>query len=146
MSQSNGLHAYGSTLEVSADGVSYSAVAEVALINFPKEKVKEAKATHLLSDNAAEEKKPGMSATDDAKFMLNFTKAQLNTLKGYRRVTKYWRISAPLDAGETVPSRWWWVGFWKELGPEKFDPDDSTVIQVSLTVAVSGIINYTPGA
>src|SRR5580765_7490368 len=99
MSDSQGLHAYGSKVEVSDDGLSYTAIAEVADIDPPKEKVKEAKATHLLSPNAAAEKKPGISETGNSKIMLNFTKAQFATCKGWRRLMKYFRISAPVDAG-----------------------------------------------
>lgn len=143
---SSGLHPYGSKIEVSDDGNSWNAIAEVADIDPPDETVIEAKATHLLSDNAAKEKKPGISETGDCKFMLNFTKAQFNTFKGYRRLMKFWRISHPLDVGETTPTRYVFQGFWKRLGTQKLDPEATQVIQAAVEIAVTGIITYTQGA
>jgi len=146
MAASAGLHPYGSKVEVSDDGNSWNAIAEISDIDPPDEQVMEAKATHLTSDNAAKEKKPGLSETGDLKFTLNFTKAQFTTFKGYRRLMKFWRVSAPLDTGETNPSRWVFQGFWKRLGNQKLDPEATQVIQCSVEVAVTGIITYTAGA
>lgn len=147
MAASTGLHPYGSTIEISNDGISgWVLVAEVADIDPPDDQVMEAKATHLTSDNAAKEKKPGLSEVGDCKIAMNFTKAQFTTLKSYRRLMKFWRISMPLDTGETTPSRDLFQGFWKRLGKQKLDPEATQVIQATMEIAVTGIITYTAGA
>src|SRR4051794_8226624 len=126
MPGTTGLHATGAILETSPDNITYTAVAEVASMTPPLEKVMKAKATHLLSPNATKEHVPGLVEIEDAKVALNFKKSVFNSFaNSWRRVRQYWRISAPLDAGETTPSRLYWYGFWTSNALGKLDPEDS---------------------
>jgi hypothetical protein len=135
MAASAALHAYGAKVEVSDDGNTYNPIAEISDCDPPNWLVNEAKATHLLSDDAMTESKPGIGKTDTGKLKLNFTKAQLNTFLGYFRLIKFWRFSLPLDVGETTPSRLVMIGYWTKLGMGKWDPEATQVIdcEVELT-------------
>lgn len=146
MSASSGLHAYGSKLQVSADDVTYTDIGEVVDIDPPAEVVNAAKATHLQSDNAAKENKPGLGETDKLTANINFVKAQFNTLKGYYRTTKYWKVVAPLDTGEATASSLKGQGFISRIKMGKLDPEDQTVIQAMIEITPTGRWTFTSGS
>lgn len=148
MSASSGIHAYGAILEYSTDsGSTYNSAGEIVDCDPPPETVAEAEATHLLSDNAARERKPGLSNTDKMKATLNFVGSQYSALKTQRRVSLTWRITLPKTAAQaTNGDRFTFTGFWTSLHPTKLDPKDEKVIQANLEVSVSGIVTYAAGS
>lgn len=122
MAASAGTHSYGSDLAYSdtlGGGGSFTSVAEVCDISADGPTVGSTKFTHLKSDNAAHEYKPGLIEGGELTFTVNHIKAVRNTLMGFLRVMKSWKVTDP-DGGFTTCD-----GFITSLG--KKNPEDDRV-------------------
>jgi hypothetical protein len=137
-------HTYGTVLQVDATGGgTYADVAEVIDIMGPKVTVSSVKTTHLTSANAFHEKIPGLGDAGQLTFNLRFHKTQFNTLYGYLRSTKDWRVKLPLIDSEATNSRWDADGFIVEIGTEM--PEDDKII-APVTIELTGKPTFTAGA
>lgn len=147
MAVSTGRHAGGGfDVKVSEDGVTYATIGEVVDAQPPEWLVKEAKATHSASPDNMTETKPGLGDTSKGMVTLNFTENELEAMLALFRVLRYWRITYPLDTGQSNPARIDWRGYWTKLGGMKQDPDDANLIQVSVEFTrSSGKPTFTKG-
>jgi hypothetical protein len=148
MPATSAVHTYTTTLEVNdnGDGSTFVAIAEVREIKGPERLVGVVKATNLNSPNATLEKLPGMIDPGKLTATLAFTKAQYNTLLGYIRVVKLWRISWPLAGAETTPSRVKGNGFIVKLGNTFADAEQNEVALCELEIELTGPLTFTLGS
>jgi hypothetical protein len=99
MAASSGVHSYGATLGYGDATNSFTTLSETVDINFDGLTVNKTKFTHLNSDNATHEYKPGLGDPGSIACTMNYDKTTFNTLVGFYRTVKYWRITAP-DGGK----------------------------------------------
>lgn len=81
----------GAKLQVDISSV-YTDVVEIVSIDGPQIQVGDVDVTHLQSPNQFREFLPGLGDGGVLNMEANYTKAQMNTLYGFLRVTKPWRI------------------------------------------------------
>lgn len=128
MAASSGVHSYGSTLGYAdTSGGSYTSVGEVIDIDHSWNPAKATKFTHLNSDNAANEYKPGLAEPGTMKATVNYTKTAYNACYGLYRSLKYWKITSP-DSGNMII-----YGFITDMSNPH--PDDD---RVTFTVTIQG--------
>lgn len=101
MAASSGVHSYGATLAYGDATNSFTTLSETVDINFDGLTVNKTKFTHLNSDNATHEYKPGLGDPGSIACTMNYTKTAYNTLVGFYRTVKYWKITAP-DGGNMI--------------------------------------------
>lgn len=130
MPDSTGKHAYGAYLQYGTDGISYSANLEVVMCNVPARKRNAAKATHLESTDGYKENRPGIKEVTPFRATLNFRDDQFQALETHFEAGTmlYVRFSYPLESGQTTPDRDVVKMFISELGEQKLDPEDTSVI------------------
>lgn len=134
-------HTYGTVLQVDTGG--FADVAEVVDIMGPDITVNAVKTTHLTSANAFHEHIPGLGEAGEITFNLRFGKAQFNTIYGYIRTTKTWRIKFPLIDTESSNTRWDANAFITKIGTEM--PEDDKIV-APVTLKVTGKPTFTPGS
>lgn len=128
MAVSSGTHSYGSTLGyATTSGGSYTSVGEVIDVEHSWNPAKAVKFTHLNSDNAANEYKPGLIEPGTMKATVNYNKTDYNALYGLRRTLRYWKVTSP-DSGNMYI-----YGFITDLSNPH--PDDD---RVTFTVTIQG--------
>jgi hypothetical protein len=144
----NAVHSYGAKFQSNDndDGSTFVDCAEVISIKGPGIKIGTVKATHLQSPNAALEKKPGMIDGGTVTAECSFTKAQLAKFYGYIRITKNWRVLAPLLAGESTPTMWGASGHITEYGNEYPDPESNSRVAMTFIIDITGKPVLTQGA
>src|SRR5437868_173042 len=118
MGASLGTHSYSTNFGIDpAGGTTYVNLAEVVDDNGPDIAVGSTKFTHLNSDNAFHEYKPGLGEGGNLSLKLNFAKAQFNTLLGYLRTAGMaWKITYPLVGAEVTASKLEGKGHLAKLG------------------------------
>lgn len=87
-----GVLAAGSYFSYESGGV-YTALAEVMDISGPNGTVGDVDITHLLSSNVAKDYIPGFHDGGTVSFTMRFNAANLATMYGFIRSSKYWRIT-----------------------------------------------------
>src|SRR5687767_1733865 len=108
---------FGTVLSHSADGVSYTDLSEVLQeTTGPGVEVDSVECTNMDSPDGFREYKPGLGGGGEVSVTCLYTEALLNTLYGFARTTKYWRITYPGS------SKWEFQGFFTSLEPS--DPLD----------------------
>lgn len=150
MSESAGKHAYGSYLEYSTDGNTWNnGHIEVQMVNQPAIKRAAVRATHLESPGAMKETRAGIGEVTPFKATCTYTATIYNTLKGFvdNRTYLYWRISHPLESGQSTPDRDVIYGWVSEIGEVKLDPEDTNIEVFDLEITNrSGTPAFTPGS
>lgn len=136
---------YGSVFNIgttASGSTSYSAVAEIATINFGGFTVPEVSVTHLQSPNAMEESIPGLLKPGTIELTGNFTadasQQNLTTL-GQNRTIFPWQITSPLQSGKTYTLSG--NGFISKLQKGPFDATKK--VDFSATIQVSGVFTET---
>lgn len=123
----------GAKIQVDISGT-YTDIAEVVSIGGPDITVGDVDVTHLQSANAAKEFIAGLLDGGAVTMEANFTAAQYNTLYGFARSTKSWRIT--LSNG----SKFDFSGHWNALGMQ--NPLEEEV-QMPFTIKVTGKPTFT---
>ena len=131
MAASVGQHSYTSTLGYGADSVTISTITNLTdLIDADADgfKIGETKITHIASPNGFHEYTPGFGDGGTLSCTINFDKTTYNTLTGFARAIKWWKLAAP-DGGN-LSCR----GFITEL-PFKVPDDDriTGTVKIKLT-------------
>lgn len=139
MAASSGISGFGVTLSISdTSGGSYTAVGEILGVTGPGISMDPVELTHASSDNGFRERVSGLADAGEITFDINFVKAQMTTLYGYIRTTKWWKVTLP-DSGST------WVCAGQITGIENEAPIDDRVT-ASITVQLTGKPTFTAGA
>ena len=148
MAASTGVHSYSAALNVNDNGDlnTFVQVAEVFDIKGPEELVGVVKLTNLNSPNATLEKAPGMIDPGKITLSLTFTKAQINKLVSYRRVTKLWQITLPLLSGESNASKWQGSAFITKRGMTVPDADGNERVSCDVELECTGQWSFTQGS
>jgi len=148
MGASTGVHSYTAALNVNdnGDGSTFVQVAEVKDIRGPEETTGVVKLTNLNSPNATLEKAAGMIDPGKVTFTLTATKAQVNKLVGYRRVTKLWQVVWPLVGTETTPSKWQGSAFITKRGQMVPDAENNEAVTCDCELECTGQWTFTQGS
>lgn len=129
MAASVGVHSYGSTLAYgTASNTATTTLSDLLDADIDGFKVGETKITHINSPNAFHEYTPGFADAGTLSCTINYDKTTYNTLYGFVRVQKWWKLTAA-DGGNMLCQ-----GFITELPIKTPDDDRHTdTIKIKLT-------------
>lgn len=139
---------YGTVLSYSANGSSYTALADIYSITPSTLECGDVKLTHLESTNYTHEYGAGWIEPGTIEFGGYFTKAQFNTLVGLLGATTdnyYWKVTFPLISGESNASTYVERGHLKKVGFDEINIDDDGKITCPFSVKVTGKPTFTAG-
>jgi hypothetical protein len=125
--------------ETTPGGGSYTTVSTVKSIAITGIEWAEVENTPLSQADAAKTYEPGLTEPGELEVELYWNKTIANTLFGFRRVARNWRVSWPDSPATTFTCS----GFLKEFSLEGFEIEEE--LMNNLTVKLSGIPTYTPG-
>lgn len=138
MARSDGMSGVGTTIGHSTvDAGSFTTLAEVKNIGGPNPTVNKVDLTHLTSDDETEESTAGLIVPGVVDFVLNFTASVYNTLLGFLRLQKDWKITYP--SGDYHEFQGYIVG----LPMETPAADSTESITVSVSVQITGLPTFT---
>jgi hypothetical protein len=150
MGISTARHSYGTLLQVDPTGAigtpsgTWNTISEVVDITGPGIEVTSNMVTNLSSPNAAKEKIAGLIDAKDVTFTMNFNSGQYNTLVGYLRLRKNWKIVFPLSGSEVTNATIIFIAHITKL-PISF-PDDNKIACDNITLDITGLPTYSPAA
>jgi hypothetical protein len=119
---------YGDTADY-ATAVTWTAVTLVDKIKPPKVSADRIDTTHLLSANEFKDKLPGLAEGGDLELTVQYDKTEANTLYGFFRTVKAFRLKYPDLSG------WKLNGFISEYGDEEVVNGD--IVRTTLTITVT---------
>lgn len=134
MAVSSGVHGYGTLLAQGSATTTVNNVPEVISADIDGVKVGVTDFTHLASDNAYKENKPGFGEPPMINAELNYGETAYAALVALQRTQVYWRL--------TYPDSSYWLGFGHITELSVKVPDDGRVT-VSLKVQLSGKPTFT---
>src|SRR5262249_54222474 len=94
------------------------------------------------SPGARHEKTPGLVEPGEIVFRLLFSAAQMTALKLLVRAIKFWKVTWPIETGETTASSWVAEGFLYSI--QSITPLDEPM-QLECKVQLSGVETFTAG-
>jgi len=141
-------HPYGTTLEFSTDGNSYTLIADLAEVTPPSLERSAAKATHLGSANKTKESIPGWRDPGKIPFKAYMNATQHNTLLGhYSNETVYfYRIKLPLVGAQVTNTQWVANGYLTKLANTAAVEEQDDLFMSDCEITVTGLPVFTPGS
>lgn len=131
---------YGSDVGTSTTQGSFTSVGTLLEITPPNISVTEVDITHLASTSAFREFMSGLGNGGSVVFKIQFVKANMTTLYGYIRTTRWWQVTYS-DLASTA-STWQCQGFISSItGAMPMDDD----VTADFTIKLTGKPVYTAG-
>jgi hypothetical protein len=140
MATSTAIIGEATTLGYSADGTTYTAIAEVLDVTMPETTTEKVKVTSYDTDDKQHEYIPGWRDGSDVDVEVIYFKTLHNTLKGFAdaRAIKFWKITYPDGSSDA------WKGFITKFGGGSVPMDDKLVTKMSINL--NNKVTYTAGA
>lgn len=137
---------YGVRLYRSADGVTYTEVADLKELGSPGDPVApDVDVTPLTPSVAAREFKAGLLNSGEMEFKQFWNKTRFTALRAILRVGYYWRVVFPDNASPALASRVDFAGYLNRCTTSPMtDPDEP--ITIDCKVKVTGAITFTEGS
>lgn len=95
MAASAGVHSYGTLVAYGDATTTTNNLAEVIDVSIDGFKVNTTNFSHLASDNATRENKPGMGEPPMVSITINYNETVYAALVALYRLQKYWRVTFP---------------------------------------------------
>lgn len=124
---------FASKLFASADGTTYTAIAQTLDLKSPEPDTAKVKITNNDSPGNTQEYVAGLIDPGDSEFETIATPAQMAILYGYftSRANMYWKETYPDGSG------WKWIGFVSKIGEET--KTENEAIHAKVSIANTGV-------
>ncbi len=138
-------HPYTGKLSYSTDNVTYTDFSSIISVKAPDLTKGDTDITVLSSTGEAKEYMAGWRESGEVGLTLQFLAAIMTTVMGFYQsnTNYYWKVSCPLIAAETLPSRIVSFGFLKSISLSEMKAGEDNVVSIPITIKCSGPVTYT---